>query len=47
MKIVPVVLCVGAVFTFMAGGLAVLADQRRTASLRVYEMPGTYELIAF
>ena len=45
MRVVRVALCAGAALAFGAGGYAVFADQRQAASLRVSELPGTYELV--
>ena len=45
MRVVRAALCAGAALAFGAGGYAVFADQRQAASLRVSELPGTYELV--
>lgn len=45
MKAVRVALWAGAALAFGAGGIAVWANQREPAPLRVVELPGTYELV--
>jgi hypothetical protein len=45
MRAVRVALCAGAVLAVAAGGFAALAGQRRPASLRASDLPGTYELV--
>ena len=45
MNSVRVSLCAGLVVTLGGGGFAVFAGQRDSVPLRVFELPGTYELV--
>jgi hypothetical protein len=45
MKTMRIALYAGAALAFVAGGFAVSADQRPSATLRASELPGTYELV--
>lgn len=45
MKPVRMALCAGALLTFAVGGFAALSEQAQAATLRVSDLPGTYELI--
>jgi hypothetical protein len=45
MNPIRVAICAAAVLTLLAGGVATPAEQRQPNSLRVSELPGTYELV--